>query len=100
MDEYLKDIIFTNTEYYNVFVENINIITNLSNEFIIDEKNKLTLNKMLYVNAITAMETYLSDVFIFLVLNDNSLLRKYIENDLDYKKIISGSTLLINEGGF
>ncbi|CAH1201897.1 leucine-rich repeat domain-containing protein [Paenibacillus sp. JJ-223] len=85
LDEYLKDIIFTNTEYYNVFVENINIITNLSNEFIIDEKNKSTLNKMLYVNAITAMETYLSDVFIFLVLNDNSLLRKYIENDLDYK---------------
>jgi hypothetical protein len=43
-------------------------------------------SRLLFANAITAMETYLSDTFINLVSNDEELLQKYIDSDPKFKE--------------
>lgn len=40
---------------------------------------------MLYVNVITSMETYLSDVFLNKILEDNNKLVKFVENNPEFK---------------
>lgn len=43
-------------------------------------------HRLLYVNVITAMETYLSDAFINTVMNDDRLLRRFIEATPEFQK--------------
>jgi hypothetical protein len=49
------------------------------------ELEKNLLLKLLYINIITAVETYLSDLFISSVGNDPKKLRKFIESTPDFK---------------
>ena len=44
------------------------------------------LHRLLYVNIVTALETYLSDVFVKTVLSDGALVRKFVETTPDFKK--------------
>ena len=41
--------------------------------------------KLLYVNVITGLETYLSDAFINTVMNNKLFLRKFVENNPELK---------------
>lgn len=50
-----------------------------------DIKLNSTMAKISFATAITAMETYLSDTFINRVTNDNTLTRRCIETDPEFK---------------
>ena len=45
---------------------------------------KPTLHKLLYVNIITSVETYLSDCFISLVTKENKLIEKFIKTTPEF----------------
>ncbi len=82
---YFFGSIADNTNYFDHFKENISQIRLLNRLEINEADQKETLNKLLFVNCITAMETYLSDAFINTVLRDKSLFRRLLENDPELK---------------
>ncbi|WP_439894395.1 hypothetical protein ACS7SF_22830 (plasmid) [Ralstonia sp. 25C] len=47
---------------------------------------KITLFNMLYAQAVTAVEAYLSGIFIHTVVNSNALIRKLVETDPELSK--------------
>lgn len=51
--------VIVHSEFYNVFIMNVENIEKLLKIDINDEPTKQVLYKMLYANIITAMETYL-----------------------------------------
>lgn len=80
MDAYLLD-----SEYFlsfNNVLTNINII--LQSEITGHAKEHLL--GLLYINVITAIETYLSDAFIHKVFDDKSCLRKLVESNPEFTK--------------
>jgi hypothetical protein len=44
------------------------------------------LNRLLFANVITVMETYLADTFINRVLSDSGALRKFVESSPEFRK--------------
>jgi len=50
------------------------------------EDARITLNKMLFAQAITAIETYLSSSFVSAVMSSDDLLRKLLETDPELAK--------------
>jgi hypothetical protein len=44
------------------------------------------LNKLLFINVITSLETYLSDAFIKTVMSDYTLIRRFVETTPEFKK--------------
>jgi hypothetical protein len=48
--------------------------------------HELPFRRLLFANAITALETYLSDTFINRVFGDKDLLQKYIDSDPKFKE--------------
>ena len=51
----------------------------------VDDSVLVTFHRMLFVNAITAMETYLSDAFINTVVNSPPLMRRFIETTPEFQ---------------
>lgn len=51
----------------------------------VDSSVEICLNRLLYVNVITALETYLSDAFISTVLNSPGLMRRFIETTPEFQ---------------
>jgi len=83
MEEYVYCAISDNKNFYDTFTKSITQLEEVLNEF--SEPDKYTIFndlcfKMIHVNVITIMETYLSDAFINTVLADDSLIRKFVEN--------------------
>lgn len=76
-----------NEEYFKVFQENIQKVRDL-NKFSDLAKNDIQrhLLNMLYANAITSLETYLSDAFISTVKSDRNILRKFVETFHDFRQ--------------
>lgn len=83
---YFFGAIAGNTNYFDHFKENISQIRLLNHLELNDVDQKETLNKLLFVNCITAMETYLSDAFINTVIKDKTFIRSLLENDPEFKK--------------
>lgn len=83
---YYFGTIADNTHYFAHFGESISQIRLLNNLDINEADQKATLNNLLFVNCITAMETYLSDAYINTVLKDQSLIRKLIESAPELKQ--------------
>lgn len=83
---YFSGAIAGNTNYFDHFKENINQIRMLHGIELTDIDQKEMLNKLLFVNCITAMETYLSDAFINTVIKDKTFVRSLLENDPEFKK--------------
>ena len=83
---YFFGAIAGNTNYFDHFKENINQIKLLNSLKLDDIDQKEMLNKLLFVNCITAMETYLSDAFINTVIKDETFIRSLLENDPEFKK--------------
>ncbi len=69
-----------NTQFHSNFISSINNTKRLIKIPIDDPNAKAHLNMMLYVSAVTAMETYLSDAIIQTILSDRSLIRQFVEN--------------------
>jgi hypothetical protein len=72
------------TEYYRVFsdaIENIHRLLAID----LPEEDRNFVYKLLFVNVITAMETYFCDAFSAAVLTDPALIRRYVEKSHDFK---------------
>lgn len=79
------DFFISDNKYFETFktsLDHIQVI--LQSEVTGDAKNHLL--GLLYVNVITAVETYLSDAFITKVIEDEYWLRKFVETNPDFKK--------------
>ncbi|MCK4819161.1 hypothetical protein KA005_25540 [bacterium] len=83
-DEYLVNNIAEITEYYHNFSGSILDIKKLL-EVDIDGSVNHCFYRLLYVNVITTMETYLSDAFINSVVPDAELMRSFIESTPEFK---------------
>lgn len=82
-DRYYYDVVSANTTYHGTLTESLAAIRELASMRIIPELSNV-LYKMLHVNVITAMETFLSDAFISTVLGDDSLVRAFVESNKDF----------------
>lgn len=83
-DDYIFESITKSTKHLGAFKEAISNIEQLLG--IKTEKSaKKHLRRLLYVNVITAVETYLSDVFISSVGKNPALLRKFVETTPEFK---------------
>jgi hypothetical protein len=56
--------------------------------------------RLLYVNVVTALETYLADKFISSILADEKLLRKFVETNPQFSKerFSLGELFAVHEG--
>lgn len=83
-DQYLVDDIAQITEFYRNFSGAI-----LDVEKMLETKIHSSVEdcffRLLYVNVITAMETYLSDAFINSVVPDKELMRRFVETTPEFK---------------
>ena len=82
-DSYFN-LILSDNEYFKSFMESINHIRDISNAEITGA-TKDHLLRVLHVSVITAIETYLSDAFINSVINDRESMRKFVENNPEFK---------------
>jgi hypothetical protein len=82
--DHLVEDIAQITEYYGNFkgaIINVETLLNIH----IDPSVTPFLLRLLYVNVITALETYLSDAFISTVVNSPILMRRFIETTPEFK---------------
>ncbi|NAO97210.1 hypothetical protein FRY77_14510 [Halomonas sp. MG34] len=83
-DSYLEAYL-TGNKYFESFKTSINHVK-VIHESKISGEAKQHLLGLLYVNIITAIETYLSDAFISTVLENKDVLRKFVESNPEFKK--------------
>lgn len=83
--EYKTYAISKNKEPYKNFLESIYELNAMLDIRLPDKKLSLTMARILYATAITAMETYLSDTFINRVVNNGVYLRRCVETDLEFR---------------
>src|SRR6266568_5072301 len=84
-DEYYSSVILSNTAFHKTFLENLEKIKALLGTDV-DAGLRQSLLRLLFVNIITALETFLSDAFINTVLGSPSLIRKFVETNPDFAK--------------
>jgi hypothetical protein len=84
IDDYFFESIAQTTEHRESFNEAIANVEHLLTSDAIGTWKKYLL-RLLYVNVITILETYLSDLFISAVGNDRSLLRRFVETTPEFK---------------
>ena len=83
-DYHLAKDIASISDYHDNFSGAILDIEKLL-EIVVDASVASCFNRLLFVNVITAMETYLSDVFIGTVKKNQDLMRRFIETTPDFK---------------
>lgn len=83
-DEFLVDDIAQITEFYHNYSSGILDIEALL-KIRISSSVENCFCRLLYVNVITAMETYLSDAFINSVVPEKHLMRRFVENSPEFK---------------
>jgi len=83
--EYLAYRISQNKNTYESFLTSLYEIEALTKVKMPDEQLEGSLARMLFVSVVTAMETYLSDVYLNRILGDESLLRRLVETNPDLK---------------
>jgi hypothetical protein len=89
IDESYISAITSNTEFHRTLLENIENIQALLYTGV-DNKLQQQLLRLLYVNVVTALETFLSDAFINKVIRNQTLLQKFVETNPDFqgKKLV------------
>lgn len=91
MNNYLDEFnneeldVIVHSEFYYVFITNIENIEKLLKIYINDESTKQVMYKMLYANIITAMETYLGDAFINTTFKSDEFITNFANNYEDTK---------------
>jgi len=83
-DDYLFAYIAQSSEHRKSFEESITNIEHLISLETTGQQQQ-HLRRLLYVNVITALETYLSDLFISAVAKDQALLRRFVETTPEFK---------------
>lgn len=83
---YESYIISANKEFYNTFLQSTFEIEALIGAKLSDERLRKSLDRLLYANVISVIETYLSDAFINIVMSDPVLIRKMVETTPEFKK--------------
>lgn len=84
LDNYFYEAIASTSKHIKLFEKSIERINELL-EIPMNDSIKKHLMQLLYANIITSIETYLGDLFITSVKEDNLLLRKYIETAPEFK---------------
>lgn len=89
-DEYLIGDIACITGYYHHFAGAILGIEKLR-QAEVDHSVASCYYRMLYVNVITALTTYLSDAFISTLVGNSGLMRRFVEATLEFRgeKVVS-----------
>lgn len=72
-------------DFYGNFYKAIESVQTLLDANL-DAEPQQYLHRLLFVNVITAMETYLSDAFINTVMPDSELVQKLVETSPEFKK--------------
>lgn len=83
--DYIADDISSITEIHQNYLGAIVAIQRLLNAEVPDDL-RCNLNQLLFVNVITALETYLSDTFMRAVLNDEDLFARFVESNPEFKE--------------
>jgi hypothetical protein len=83
---YESYIISPNKEFYNTFLQSTFEIEALVEAKLQGSRLRKSLNRLLYANVISALETYLSDAFINIVMSNPALIRKVVETTPEFKK--------------
>lgn len=85
LDDYLTKAITEKNNYHENFKKSISNIKNIL-EVNIEANLQEHLYRLLYANAITVMETYLSDAFINTIIPDKKHIRKLIETTKEFQE--------------
>ncbi|MBW4667923.1 MAG: hypothetical protein KME60_10950 [Cyanomargarita calcarea GSE-NOS-MK-12-04C] len=91
-DEYYSSVILSNTDFYGTFLESLEKIEALlyAEVPVINQENTVDVRqylfRLLYINVITVLETFLSDAFINTVLQKRVLIRKFVESNPEFAK--------------
>jgi len=83
-EDYFFSSIAQTTDHHKAFEEALKRVKDLL-DLKPAGKQRTHLRRLLYVNVITCLETYLSDVFISAAGNNKFLLRKFIESSPEFK---------------
>jgi hypothetical protein len=83
-DDFIAEDISRITQFHHHFTGGVLDIEKLL-ETEVAESVASSLWRMLYVNVITVLETYLSDAFISTVMNDSTLMRRLIETTPEFQ---------------
>lgn len=90
MENLIDELDEARSEFYDVFNKNISNIKKLSQICIDDYETAKVMNRLLYANIITAMETYLSDALIETTFNSSELINNFSSsNEETVKRKIS-----------
>jgi len=81
--KYYYDNISVNTAYHGNLINNLDSIHKLIEVNILPNEKEL-LNKILFVNVITSLESFLAEAFIQTVVENEQLLRVFIETNPDF----------------
>ena len=84
-DEFLSIVDQQVVDFHDNFGNAIQNVETLSRANL-DPEPQQYLYRLLFVNVITAMETYLSDAFINTVMPDKELVQKLVETSPEFKK--------------
>lgn len=79
LSDYLASSAVSNTEFFQTFMEGIKNIQSILKLEPSHHEQRQILNRLLYANAVTLMETFLSDAFINIVLDNQEHTRKLVE---------------------
>lgn len=84
-DDY-SEAVESNTEFFETFYNQMEKIKKLSENDILNEELIDTLDKLLFSNMITCLETYLSDALINTISTNEIFVKNFVENFTEYKK--------------
>ncbi|MFO9099767.1 hypothetical protein [Legionella pneumophila] len=79
------DYVEPNPEYYKDFQISLTTIEKIA-ELQLDKDVQLHILKLLYINVVTTLETYLSEAFTTLINCNPIYKRQFLENNLDFNK--------------
>lgn len=82
-DSYLDDIALIqdcHAKFLSAILD-IEELLNLS----LDQTSQSLLNRLLYANVISSLETFLSDTFVNVISRNKNLLRRFIESNADFR---------------
>lgn len=84
-DESLLEVIGQNQDFFQTFLGSISNIKSLL-DLDLGELLNQNLYRLLFVNVISTLETYLADAFLNTVLPNDTLLRNFVEKNPDFHK--------------
>ncbi|WP_104401799.1 HEPN domain-containing protein [Vibrio penaeicida] len=84
-DDYFYDTLGTASEPFKEFENAVNQLRDML-DIETSSAHQQTLLKMVYVNVITSLEAFLSDLFITKLESDDFYLRRFVESNPEFKK--------------